>query len=201
MPRQVGVVKIWLFLFAVSALGVGLVGCGSQQDDRATVSTQTPSAVRGEQPKLKDEAHRWTACRHASFSLGKLDGEIDFHMQCSAGAEDTHRVFVARSSSSHPGLRSDIRHVSRSPKTSGSAAEVGQGICKLNRGIALCRAPRGVAVALEGRISVPPGLECARKINAYVVLPSRCDSRACNLDFAVESLFRGRPRGCSGVGA
>lgn len=130
------------------------------------------------------------ACSAAAFALGKAKGTIDFTLRCDgAGARGTNRVYIARFSASRPGVRSDFRAVS---------LEGEKGTCRLRRGIASCTAPRGEAVALGGELRVPPGLECARTISAYVVPRSRCKEPAsCSLEFDPESLFLGRPKGCA----
>lgn len=152
---------------------------------------ETPPEASHEGPSIR------LACSAASFSLGDRDGEIDFHLRCGGlGAKGTNRVHVARFSNSNPGLRSDVQAVSRHPEMTEYTSGSEFGKCRVNRGIVLCVAPRGDGVTLSGQLSVPPESECTKTIGAYVVLPPRC-GEACNLEFAVEYLFRGRPKGCS----
>lgn len=190
-------------IIAVVTLVVGALGSDSWADERALAGSRVIGGGSDvgrsyESPQVPQaQARPRLACGAASFSLGARRGVVDFHIRCSgAGAEGTNRVFVARFSNSNPGLRSDVQAVTRHPEMAEYTSGSERGKCRVNRGIVLCVAPRADGVKLSGQLSVPPESECAKTIGAYVVLPPRC-AEACNLEFAVEYLFRGRPKGCS----
>lgn len=166
-------------VLAVSVVVIALSGASAADEHN---SIKASDAEANASPNL--------ICTGASLSLGRNQGTMKIKNQCDGvGARGTNRVYIARFSNSRPGLQSDFRAVS---------VEGEKGTCNLRRGIASCVVPRGKAVKLSGRLGVAPGSECSRAISAYVVLPSSCGSSpACNLEFATESLFRGRPRGCS----
>jgi hypothetical protein len=164
---------------AVSVMVIAISGASSA-DKHTTVKASVAKA----------NASTNLICTGASLSLGQQQGTVEIKLQCDgAGARGTNRVDIARFINSRPGLQSDFRAVS---------VEGEKGKCDLRRGIASCVVPRGKAVTMSGKLRVPPGSDCSRAVSAYVVLPSSCGgSSACNLEFATESLFRGRPRGCN----
>jgi len=189
-------------LLAIAVVAVAVASDGSDQGaiDRSLTEASTEGGGhRGETPRgaSHDGPSTRLACRAASFSLGDRDGEIDFHLRCGgSGAKGTNRIHVARFSNSNPGLRSDVQAVTLHPEMTEYTSGSERGKCRVNRGIVLCVAPRTDGVKLSGQLSVPPESECTKTIGAYAVLPPRC-AEACNLEFAVEYLFRGRPTGCS----
>lgn len=171
------------------AIAAITLGGGRQVDEREHMTIAT----------VKNRVSKDLACTRATFFASeRRKGGIEFSLHCDgAGVGNTNRVVVARFNSSRPGAPSDFQAVLSSSAQVESPHGSARGRCRLRRGVAWCIAPLAKALELKRELRVPPDSECARAISAYVVLPPSCDGPACNLEFATESLFRGRPAGCA----